>query len=85
MAYWDYERGKTVFQPAKYIRDGWWMVDCGCCGGIEWGSLEPRECRRCNGFGWLWWHEASKTFALYPGGPLRGRGELTKLEKEGGE
>jgi len=85
MARWDSKKQVIVFWPAKKWRNGWWIIDCGCCGGLEWGGEYPRICDRCKGGGIIWWHEPTKTFALYPGGPLRGRGDLSRLEREGGE
>jgi len=73
MAFWD---GKTI----SYMKDepylthpGWSLIDCGCCVGIEWGGDYPRECRRCGGSGAIARHDASKTLALYPGGPFAGK------------
>lgn len=37
-----------------------------------WGGEEPIECNRCWS-GIIAYHEKSKRYALYPGGPFRGR------------
>ena len=84
MAHWNYKDGKTHYYPAHKEKEGWYTIDCGCSGGIQWGGNEPIECDRCGGTGSIWWHKKSKAFAQYPGGHFKGRGELTKLELEGG-
>jgi len=80
MSYWDSTTQKTIsFPTTPYGRRGWYRVDCGCCGGLEWGGEEPRECRNCNGSGEYAWHKKSGALAQYPGGPFLGR--LVKGEK----
>lgn len=53
-------------------KPGWLDVDCGCCGGLEWGGEYPRECTACGGSGRYALHEETGTIALYPGGPFLG-------------
>jgi hypothetical protein len=85
MAYWNSETKKTIYSPARDIGNGWFEIDCGCCGGIAWGCLEPIECDKCKGTGSIFWHKKSKVFALYPGGPfVCGKGDLTEREIKGG-
>jgi len=83
MAHWDYKAERTWYYPAEDMQNGWYRIDCGCSGGLQWGGDEPRECPRCGAFGFIFWHKKSKTFAQYPGGPFRGRGILTEIEKNG--
>ena len=59
-------------ESGDHVWPGWRQVDCGCCAGLEWGGEEPRECRRCKGWGGLFLHEKSRVLALWPGGPLAG-------------
>jgi len=70
MSYWD---GKKIIRiptkPSK-THPKWDVIDCGCCGGIQWGGEEPRECDRCNETGVIYQHRASGVTALYPGGPF---------------
>lgn len=75
MASWNATEGTITAYPDKPYPDypGWLIVDCGCCNGLEWGGEEPRECRDCNGRGWVAVHKASRVAALYPGGPFCGR------------
>ena len=75
MAYWDDKKQKIVCRKPKPSQNypGWDEIDCGCCNGVKWGGLEPRECKRCNGSGILFHHLKSGVLALYPSGPLRGR------------
>ncbi len=71
MASWD---GKKIVRwPAECDSNypDWEIVDHGCCAGLEWGGDYPRECD-CN-MGTLYHHKPSGIYALYPGGPLRGR------------
>ena len=84
MAHWNYKTGQvTVFKAIKVLGE-WHQIDCGCSGGLEWGGDSPRECNRCGGAGYIFWHRKSKVFALYPGGPFcSGRGDLTDLELNG--
>lgn len=74
MAY--YQDGKIIEYPPQTSDNKWYKVDCGCCGGLQWGGDEPRECYTCKGWGFYYWHKPSKTFAQYPGGPFSGKGEL---------
>lgn len=56
-----------------YLHPGWYQLWCGCCGGLEWGGLEPRECGLCRGTGNYFVHRKTGTVADYPGGPLNGK------------
>ena len=75
MSYWDSKQGKVVRWPAEDCEDypGWQRLDCGCCGGLQWGGDYPRECKRCGGEGMIFHHRASGLLALRPGGPFAGR------------
>ena len=68
MTYWDGK--KIIHRPTVPCKEypGWDEIDCGCCGGIEWGGEEPRECSRCNAVGVIYQHRESKVRADYPGG-----------------
>ncbi len=70
MAYWDSDKQKTIHIPPRQSEHypGWGVIDCGCCGGLEWGGLEPRECGYCNGGGVYYKHRKSGVCAEYPGG-----------------
>ncbi len=46
----------------------WERLLCDCCAGLEWGGQVPRECRRCNGSGYVFRHKPSGVTAEYPGG-----------------
>jgi hypothetical protein len=72
MAHWDGSR--VIEWPTHRAKDypGWLVVDCGCCAGIEWGGDNPQECDSCWGTGLRYIHEATRTVAVYPGGPLLG-------------
>lgn len=59
---------------------GWIEVACGCCAGLEWGGVYPRECRDCGGSGFLIVHKRTGRIADYPGGPFRG--QLCRKELE---
>lgn len=83
MAYWSANKNKIIYSPAEKKKNGWYVVDCGCCHGIQWGGDEPKECDRCGGSGHIWWHKKSKVFAEYPGGKFTGKGDLTPLELNG--
>ena len=77
MSHWD---GKRIvrFESKPYAgRPGCLLVDCGFCNGIKWGAGDqpPIECDRCGGSGYITFHKASGSYALYPGGPFRGRQE----------
>lgn len=80
MAHWD---GKNIvyWQPEPHPGyPGWVYEDCGCCNGLEWGGEEPRECRTCDGSGWIARHIKSGALALWPGGPFCGRDEPSNAE-----
>ncbi len=68
MARWDGE--KIIYGKDKKSKffPGWLEIDCGCCGGIEWGHFLPCECRRCDGSGRIFKHIKSKVIVRYPGG-----------------
>lgn len=85
MAHWDYMDKKIHYYSARDLENGWLEIDCGCSEGLRWGGEYPRECNRCEGIGAIVWHKKSKVFALYPGGPFKGRGDLTEREHLGGE
>lgn len=72
MAYWDSKNRKMVYFPDESLEGypGWVRKDCGCCGGIQWGGDEPRECGDCGGYGAVCEHIESGVRALYPGGPF---------------
>jgi hypothetical protein len=72
MAYWDYKQKKIIHSKPKPIKGypGWEEVDCGCCGGIQWGGEFPEECDNCNGSGYYCKHIKSGALAKYPGGPF---------------
>ena len=59
----------------------WRTISCGCCGGIEWGGEEPRECRDCNGSGTVFIRPNGAT-AMWPGGKFTGM--LTPKDYERG-
>ena len=85
MSHWDSKNTVVVrYPPEPYEgKPGWFLVDCGCCAGIEWGGEYPDECRRCGGDGTIALHLASQRLALYPGGPFCGRptdGEVASVE-----
>ena len=75
MACWDSAAGRIVHAPPRPYpgHRGWLLIDCGCCAGIRWGGESPRECDQCAGGGFQAQHKRSGVFALYPGGPFRGR------------
>ena len=74
MAYWDSKNQKVIRIPTKDWPDKpeWEDVDCGCCGGIQWGGDYPRECGDCKGASHYARHKESGVIALYPGGPFLG-------------
>ena len=74
MAYWDEEKGTIVCAPPEPHPhyEGWNVIDCGCCAGIEWGGGGARECRTCGGGGFICHHLKSGVLAWYPGGPFVG-------------
>lgn len=73
MAYWNGLR-IVEFEPEPYPGyPGWLRIDCGCCGGLKWGTVEPQDCTDCGGSGQKAMHETTKAVADYPGGPFRGR------------
>jgi hypothetical protein len=73
VSYWDSAKQEVVrFDPSRWAGyQGWFAVDCGCCGGLEWGGDSPRECGSCMG-GRVALHAESRRLALYPGGPFCG-------------
>jgi len=75
MAYWNSQKQVVVHVPTEPhpINPGWEIVDCSCCGGLEWGGDYPRECSACQGMGHYCRHIESGALALYPGGPFVGR------------
>ena len=75
MSHWDSQQQRIIPWPTKPWKGarGWVSVDCGCAAGLEWGGEEPRECAACGGSGIQAYHKESHTYALYPGGPFRGR------------
>ena len=70
MAMWDGE--KTIYFKTEPIEDypGWERVDCGCCGGIQWGGESPEECDNCEGRGFYCRHIKSGVIKSWPGGPF---------------
>lgn len=75
MSYWDSAKQEVVrFTPHPSEEyPGWWVLDCGCCGGLEWSAgFEPIPCSQCNESGTIALHVASNQTAVYPGGPFRG-------------
>jgi len=72
MSFWDSTTQKGITFPTTPWegREGWFRVDCGCSGGLQWGGEEPRECDNCAGVGDYAWHKKSGVLAQYPGGPL---------------
>ena len=73
MAFWN--GSQIIYTKPRPIENypGWEEVDCGCCGGIQWGGESPRECNDCEGSGRYCRHIKSGVMALYPGGPFLGR------------
>ena len=82
MSYWDSTTQKIISFPPKVFEynPNWIEVDCGCCGGLQWGGESPRECNTCDGTGCYFVHLISGVMAEYPGGRLLGR--YTKSEVE---
>lgn len=74
MAYWDSVNQTIIHIPTKPYPSypDWELVDCSCCGGLEWGGDYPVECKHCNG-GFYARHIKSRAIAAYPGGPFLGR------------
>ena len=75
MAYFD-TKSKTIVRSEPYVCEQypkWDVLDCGCCGGLEWGGEYPRECQRCGGGGVIFRHRKSAALAMYPGGPFIGQ------------
>ena len=68
MAMWDGK--KIVYFKDKSLDNypSWVLVDCGCCGGTQWGGEEPIECDTCNGSGGYCKQIKSGVLAMYPGG-----------------
>lgn len=73
MAYWNSK--KIVYTKPSTCEDnpGWEYIDCGCCGGLQWGGESPRECLVCKGASFYFRHIKSGVLAEYPGGPFLGR------------
>ena len=76
MSYYDSKKNEIITFPDKDCGNGWIEVDCGCCGGIQWGGESPRECNDCKGTSRYFRHKKSRVLALYPGGPFIGREPL---------
>ena len=70
MAYWNGDKKVYSSPTLSKLYPGWEELDCGCCGGIQWGGEDPRECLSCNGGGTLFHHIKSGVRALWPGGPF---------------
>ncbi len=72
MAQWDSKARKIIYFKPTPIKDypGWEQVDCGCCGGIQWGGETPEECDSCAGTGAYCRHIKSGVIKLWPGGPF---------------
>ena len=70
-----HENGQIIYAPDIIVEEmpGWWMRDCGCCGGLIWGGEEPVDCPDCGGAGHIYFHRPSMVTAEYPGGKLTGR------------
>lgn len=77
MAYYDNKNNKIIYGKPTKIKNykDWVWIDCGCCGGLQWGGYSPRECDKCEGNGSLAWHKKSGVLALYPGGKFKGKEE----------
>ena len=82
MSYWDSKKGEIIRYPPTVCewRSHWFRLDCGCCGGLEWGGESPVECRRCKGGGELYLHLPSGVLAQYPGGPFCGVATAEELD-----
>lgn len=61
---------------------GWEYINCGCCGGIQWGGDTPRDCLVCDGASFYYKHTKSGVLAQYPGGPFLGREPIDEQNKE---
>ena len=74
MAWFNSKTGEIVRAPPRDSREhpGWEVLDCGCCGGIQWGGESPRKCEVCKGNGYYCHHKPSGALAAYPGGPFIG-------------
>jgi len=83
MAFYDSETNTIICIPPQPVigYPGWEIIDCGCCGGIEWGGESPHECRQCKGAGYMFRHKKSGVLAEYPGGKFLGR-KSYKMESE---
>jgi len=75
MAYWHSKIRQIIYLPDRPCLDypGWVEIDCGCCGGTEWGGDVPQECRKCKGNGVVYRHTASRVLAESPGGLFLGK------------
>jgi len=51
----------------------WVFENCGCCGGLRWGTETPMECNRCKGNGYYMVHILTGMLSVYPGGPFLGK------------
>ena len=64
----------SVFRSRRSGGHLWKKVSCSCCGGLEWGGEEPRECSTCFGSG-MFYVNRHGTGVLWPGGPFNGGAE----------
>jgi hypothetical protein len=67
-------RDACAMSMFRAMRSGghlWKRVSCSCCGGLEWGDEEPRECSTCFGSG-MFYVNRHGTGVLWPGGPFNG-------------
>ncbi len=82
MAMWNGQR--IVYFPKSPVEGypGWERIDCGCCGGLAWGSESPTKCGECKGSGFYVRHIKSGARALYPGGPFIGRETMEGVKDE---
>ena len=80
-AEWEAEAVAWRARLAALKAKGWREVSCGCCGGLQWGGEEPRECLDCNASGTYWVTPGGRT-ALYPGGPFTGRLPATMRKRQ---
>jgi hypothetical protein len=61
----------SMFRARRSGGHLWKRVSCSCCGGLEWGGEEPRECSTCFGSG-MFYVNRHGTGVLWPGGPFNG-------------
>jgi len=60
-------------KPLLHDQDpDWWLIDCDCCGGLQWGGDFARLCGVCGGSSSVYLHAPTLRVAAYPGGPIRG-------------